>query len=73
MRFPWLPKGNGQYWPVLPVGFKRDGKFMSVNPTILVDTGADGTVLNLGLAANFGFGSDDLESASRRCRSSAET
>jgi hypothetical protein len=34
---------------------------MPVNPTILVDTGADGTVLNLDLAASFGFGPGDLE------------
>jgi hypothetical protein len=61
LKFLWLPKGNGDFWPVLPVGFKRDGKFMSVNPTILVDTGADGTVLNLHLAGSFGFGPDDLE------------
>jgi hypothetical protein len=61
MRFPWLPRGGGEYWPVLPVGFRRNGKIMPVNPTILIDTGADGTLLNLGLATRFGFKSADLE------------
>jgi hypothetical protein len=66
VKFPWLlraidPKtGKEIRWPALPVGFKRDGKYMSVNPTILVDTGADGTVLNLAHAVNFGFEADDL-------------
>jgi hypothetical protein len=47
MKFPWLPNGRGGTWPMLPVGFKRNGRIMPVNPTILVDTGADGTLLNL--------------------------
>jgi hypothetical protein len=48
MKFPWMPKGRGDYWPLLPVGFRRKGKIMPVNPALLVDTGADGTVLNIG-------------------------
>ena len=56
MKFPWMPKGRGDYWPLLPAGFRRDGKILPVNPALLVDTGADGTVLNIGLAAHLGSG-----------------
>jgi len=24
MKFPWMPKGRGDYWPLLPVGFRRN-------------------------------------------------
>ena len=60
MKFPWMPKGRGDYWPLLPVGFRRDGKIMPVNPALLVDTGADGIVLNIALAAGLGFKATDL-------------
>ena len=66
LKFPWILRaidaktGRQVFAPMLPVGFKRDGKFMSVNPTILVDTGADGTVLHMEHAANFGFDQGDL-------------
>jgi hypothetical protein len=55
-----LKTGLAVLAPVLPVGFKRDGKYMPLNPTVLVDTGAHGTVLNISHAANFGFSTDDL-------------
>jgi len=55
-----MPKGRGDYWPLLPVGFRRNGKILPVNPALLVDTGADGTVLNIGLADRLGFRSGDL-------------
>jgi hypothetical protein len=66
MKFPWLSTGNDVKTglpvlaPMLPVGFKRDGKYMPLNPTILVDTGAHGTVLNISHAANLGFSAADL-------------
>jgi hypothetical protein len=66
MKFPWMPKGRGDYWPLLPVGFRRNGKILPVNPALLVDTGADGTVLNVGLAAGLGFKSSDLAQESSK-------
>jgi len=55
-----LKTGLPVFLPMLPVGFKRDGKYMPLNPTMLVDTGAHGTVLNRSHAANLGFAADDL-------------
>jgi hypothetical protein len=42
------------------VGFRRNGAVLAVNPTLLVDTGADGTLLSLGLAKPLGFEAADL-------------
>jgi hypothetical protein len=61
VKFSWLPNGSGGFWPLLPVGFKRNGKILPANPSLLIDTGADGTILNLGLAGLFGFRKADLE------------
>ena len=60
MRFPWTPIAPAQSAPLLRVGFRRHGKIMSTDPLLLVDTGADGVLLNLALAKLMGFHDSDL-------------
>ena len=60
MTFPWTPIAPAQSAPLLRVGFRRHGKIMSTDPLLLVDTGADGVLLNLALAKLMGFHDSDL-------------
>lgn len=61
MRVPWTDIGKGQSAPLLTVGLRRNGKVMLTAPMLLVDTGADGTVLPRYSAALLGFRPTDLE------------
>jgi hypothetical protein len=61
MKFPWIRNRRGVLWPEIPVGFKRNGRILPFNTTVLVDTGADSTVLDLQYAPSFGFKVPDLE------------
>src|SRR5262245_48847252 len=60
MRVPWRDIGSGRLAPLLTAGFRRHGKMMTVNPLMLVDTGADGTVLPVYNAKLLGFKASDL-------------
>jgi len=61
VKFPWLRNRRGVLWPEIPVGFKRNGRILPFNTTVLVDTGADSTVLDLLYAASFGLKVSELE------------
>ena len=54
-RVSWTHTGKGRHAPLLTVGFRRNGKGLPVNPILLVDTGADGTVLPRYNAKLLGF------------------
>jgi len=63
MKFPWVECGGGVTRPLLPVGFRKDGRVLGVDTLILVDTGADGTMLPLSLAPVIGFAASELKQA----------
>jgi hypothetical protein len=60
VRVRWTDIGKGQSAPLLTVGLRRNGLMMLTNPLLLVDTGADGTVLPRYSAALLGFKDADL-------------
>lgn len=59
-RVPWTDIGKGQSAPLLTVGLRRHGVVMPVTPMLLVDTGADGTMLPRYWATSLGFRAADL-------------
>lgn len=60
MRFRWVPLGAGRSCPLLQVGIRRNGLALPADPLLLVDTGADGTLLHLQMAKFLGFQDADL-------------
>lgn len=60
MRFPWIPITREQSAPLLPVGLRRNGNVMATAPLLLVDTGADGTLLHFRWAKLLEFQDADL-------------
>ena len=63
MRVPWSDAGDGRMAPLLPGGFRRQGRMMLYTPLLLLDTGADGTVVPRYNAKQLGFSDADLEPA----------
>ena len=59
-KVPWTDTGKGRFAPLLTVGFRRRGHSLPVNPILLVDTGADGTVLPHYNAKYLGFNDAEL-------------
>jgi hypothetical protein len=66
MKFRWVTVAPGQSWPLLRVGIRRDGGTVAVDTFLLVDTGADGTLLPLQMAKLLGFQNDDLATETSR-------
>jgi predicted aspartyl protease len=60
MRVSWTDTGKGRFAPLLNVGFRRHGQVMLISPRLLVDTGADGTVLPRFNAKLLGLRDSDL-------------
>jgi hypothetical protein len=69
MKFRWVTIAPGQSWPMLRVGIRRNGGVMSADTFLLVDTGADGTLLPLKMAKLLGFQDADLQPET--CQSAA--
>jgi hypothetical protein len=66
MKFRWTIIAPGQSWPLLRVGIRRDGGTVAVDTFLLVDTGADGTLLPLQMAKLLGYQADDLAEETSR-------
>src|SRR5581483_11205419 len=60
MHFPWEHLGDGHMMPILRVAFRRNGARLDHKPFVLVDTGADKTILNKKVARKLGLSDDDL-------------
>jgi hypothetical protein len=60
MRVSWTDTGKGRFAPLLTVGFRRHGTGPPTNQLLLVDTGADGTVLPRYNAKFLGFNAAEL-------------
>lgn len=73
MRFPWISLTEVRPAPYLPVGIRRNGVVASPATFMLVDTGADETLLNFWLAKHMGFQEKDLESEGSTGASGAMT
>ena len=54
-------------WPILQVGVRRNSVTMPVLPFLLVDTGADSTLLHLQMAATLGLATTDLVEQKSSC------
>jgi len=73
MKFRWTSITAGRSWPLLQIGIKRNGVVMPVEPLLLVDTGADGTLLHLQMAKTLGFQDTDLETEDSKAASGVTT
>jgi hypothetical protein len=62
MRFRWVAIAGGRSWPLLRARLRRGGNPATIDTFLLVDTGADGTLLPLQMARLLGFGEEDLTS-----------
>src|SRR3954464_13084171 len=60
MRFPWLDLGDGRVMPMLRAAIRHDLVSLPFEPLLLVDTGADGTILPRPMAKMLGYGPSDL-------------
>lgn len=66
MKFPWVRCGDGLMRPLLRCGFRRRGVVLAAELIVLVDTGADASVLPFAVASLLGFSTSDLASADTR-------
>jgi hypothetical protein len=73
VKFPWLEIAPGHAAPLLPVRFRRDGEVMPAAPILLVETGADTTLLNVALAKRLGYAPADLVAETHKAASGVMT
>lgn len=61
MKFPWVRCGDGVGRPLIRCGLRRLGVTIPADMFVLLDTGADSTILPFSLASMLGFSTADLE------------
>ena len=71
MKFPWLPFLPGKSAPLLHVGIRRNGVVLGTDVVLLVDTGADETLLHLLWAEQMGF--EDTDLVQEECKAASGT
>ena len=69
MRFPWLKYVGDSQAPLLRIGVRRRGVVIGTDLVVMVDTGADQTLLHLRWADLLGFNDADLVEES--CKSAS--
>lgn len=62
MKFPWVRCGDGMARPIVRSSFRRGSTALPTAILVIVDTGADTTVLPFALVSMLGFSTSELES-----------